>query len=51
MSTEDVAVRDPALLDGIFKRTGNVLLPDHLRELLRAVFSGENLVAHGRKIT
>src|SRR5262249_37293623 len=51
MPAENVAVCDPALLDGIFEGPGNVLLPDHFRELLRTVFSGENLVAHGRKIT
>jgi hypothetical protein len=51
MSAKNVSVRDPALLDSILERAGDVLLPDDFRELLRTIFSGENLVAHGRKIT
>jgi hypothetical protein len=51
MPAENVAVCDPALLDGILESPGNVLLPDDFGKLLRTVFSGENLVAHGRKIT
>ena len=50
MSAENVAVRDPLLLDGVLERAGYVVLPDDFRELLRTVFSGKNLVAHGRKI-
>jgi hypothetical protein len=51
MPTENVAVGNPPLLDGVFKRPGNMLLPYDFRELLGTVFSGKNLVAHGRKIT
>jgi hypothetical protein len=39
------------LLDGVLEGAGYVLLPDNFRELLRTVFSGKNLVAHGRKFT
>jgi hypothetical protein len=51
MTAENVAVGDPSLRDSVLERAGNVLLPDDFRELLRTVFSGENLVAHGRRIT
>src|SRR6185437_359521 len=51
MSAKNIAVGDSSLLDGVLERAGNVLLPDDFRELLRTVFSGENLVAHGRRIT
>ena len=48
---ENIAVCDTSLLDGVLEGAGDVLLPDDFGKLLRTVFSGENLVAHGRKFT
>src|SRR5207248_10523062 len=50
MSAEDVAVRNAVLLNGVLECAGNVVLPDDFRELLGTVFSGKNLVAHGREM-
>ena len=44
---EEVGVREPLLLDGVFERLRNMRLADDLVEILRAIFAGENLVAHG----
>ena len=49
MPAEDVAVGDALLLDGILQRAGDVLLPDHVGELLWTVFARQNLVTHGRE--
>jgi hypothetical protein len=47
MAAEYVPVRGPALCDRIFQGPRNVFLPDDFGEFLRAVFSGEDLIAHG----
>jgi hypothetical protein len=47
---EDVSMRDSPLLDCILERTGDVLLPDNIGELLRSVFAGQNLIAHRQKL-
>ena len=39
-----------ALLNGILKRAGNVLLTDNFREFLRTVFTRQDLIAHGVKL-
>ena len=49
VSAEDVAVGDAPLLDGILQRAGDVLLPDHLGELLWTVFARQNLITHGEE--
>ncbi len=46
VAAEDVAVGDAALGERVEQRAGDVLLPDHVAEELRAVFAGENLVGH-----
>ena len=48
VAAEDVAVGDASLRDGILQRAGDVLLPDHLGELLWTVFARQNLITHGR---
>jgi hypothetical protein len=48
MSAENVAVRDALLLDGVPERARDVVLPDDVSKLLRPVFSGENLITHGK---
>jgi hypothetical protein len=40
MSAEDIAVRDPLLLDGVFERSGDMLLANHLGKALWTVFTG-----------
>jgi hypothetical protein len=50
MPAEDVTVSGAALLDRILQSASDVLLPDNFRELLRTVFSGKDLVAHGKEI-
>ena len=50
MPAEDVAVRNPALLDGVLQGASDVLLTDDVGEFLWPVFARENLVTHGRKI-
>ena len=40
------AYLEPLLLDGVAQRARHVLLPDHLRELLRAVLAGQDLITH-----
>ena len=46
MPAEDVTVGSSALLNGILKCAGDVVLPDYVGELLGTVFAGKNLVAH-----
>ena len=46
MPAEDVTVGSSALLNGILKCAGDVVLPDYVGELLWTVFAGENLIAH-----
>ncbi len=46
MSAENVAVGGASLLDGVFQGAGDVVLPDDFGEFLRAVFAGQDLVAH-----
>ena len=36
-------------VDGILQRAGDVLLPDHVGELLRTVFARQNLITHGEE--
>ena len=50
MTTEKLAMRGPPLLDSVLERAGNVVLADDIGELLRAVFTRENLVAHGKEM-
>jgi hypothetical protein len=40
-------VGNPVLLKGIFQGSGDVILPNDIREALRTVFAREYLVAHG----
>ena len=49
MSAEDIAVRDAPLRDGVLQGTSDVLLPDHLGELLWPIFARQNLITHGRR--
>ncbi len=49
VSAEDVAVRDPSLLNGVLQGSGDVLLPDDVGEFLRPVFARQDLITHGRK--
>src|SRR5256714_768747 len=35
-----------ALLDGVAERLGDMLLPDHVAEPLRPIFSGNDLIRH-----
>jgi hypothetical protein len=51
MTAEDVAVRDPPLLDGVLESPGDMFLPDYFRKFLRAVLPGENLIAHGNEMS
>ncbi len=46
VAAEDVPVRNPLLLNGIFQRASDVVLPNHIGELLWTVFSGKDLIAH-----
>ena len=39
LAAVSLLVRDPLLFDGVLQRTGDVLLPDHVRESLRAVLA------------
>ena len=48
VAAEDVPVGNPLLLNGIFQRASDVVLPNHIGELLWTVFSGKDLVAHRR---
>ena len=43
---KQIGVREPILLDRVLERAGDVRLPDQIVERLRAIFSGENLIAH-----
>ena len=47
---EEIGLREPVLLDGVLERPHDVLLPDDIVEGLRAVFAGENRVAHATTI-
>ena len=47
MPAENVAMGAASLLDGVLKRTGDVLLPDDLGEPLRTVFAGQDGITHG----
>jgi hypothetical protein len=49
MSAEDVAMRNPSLLDGVLQRPRDVVLPNDVGKFLWPVFARENLVTHGRK--
>src|ERR1700686_556492 len=46
MPAEDVAVRGPSLFQGILQGARDVLLSDHLGELLRTIFTRQDGVAH-----
>src|SRR5262249_1149997 len=48
--TEDVAVRCPPLLNGIFQGACDMLLPDDLREPLRTILACQDLITHVRKL-
>src|SRR5271166_1192649 len=50
MAAEDIAVRNPLLLDGVLQGTSDVLLPDDVGEFLWPVFARENLITHGRRL-
>ena len=43
---KDVAVGDAVLGEGVDQGAGDVVLPGYVGEVLRTVFSGQNLVAH-----
>ena len=45
-AAEQVGVRDAVLRDGVGERLGDVLLADDIREPLRAIFAGDDLVTH-----
>ena len=45
---EKVGVRDPVRRDGVGQRGRDVLLADDVGKALRPVFSGDDLVGHGR---
>ena len=49
MSTENIAMRNPLLLNGVLQGAGDVLLPNDFRKFLWTVFAREDLVAHGRR--
>src|ERR1043165_4117568 len=49
MSAKNLTMRNPALFNGILERTGNVILPNDLRKLLRTVFTCQDLITHGRE--
>src|SRR6478609_297866 len=46
VAAEDVAMRDPLLLNRIFQGAGDVFLTNHLGKTLRTVFTRQNLIAH-----
>jgi hypothetical protein len=46
---EEVGVGEALLLDGIAERADDVILTENVVESSGAVFSGEDLVAHGRE--
>src|ERR1700746_1728749 len=46
MSTENIAVRGAPLFQRVLQGAGDVLLSDHLGELLRTVFARQDGVAH-----
>ena len=46
VAAEYVSVRNPLLLNGILQSASDVVLPNHIGELLRTVFSGKDLIAH-----
>ena len=48
MPAKNVAVSHAVLLNGIFQRASDMLLPDHVGEALRTVFAGQDRVAHAR---
>jgi hypothetical protein len=39
VAAEDVAMRNPLLLNGILQCAGYMFLPNHLRKALRAIFA------------
>jgi hypothetical protein len=39
MAAENITVRNPLLVDGVFQGTGHVFLPNHLRKTLRPVLA------------
>lgn len=45
-TAEQVGVRDAAGCDGIGQRARDMLLTDNVREALRAVFAGDDLIRH-----
>src|SRR5437868_3668300 len=47
MPAEDVAVRNPLLFNGVFQRTGDVLLPNHLRNPLGGPIAEDYLFEEG----
>ncbi len=46
---EKKGVRDPAALQGIHQRAGDVLLTYEFMEILRTPFAGKNLILHREK--
>jgi len=48
MPAEDVAVRRTPLFNRVLQRASDVLLPNYIGELLRAIFAGQDLVANGK---
>ena len=44
---KNIGVRDAVRLDGVRERARDVLLPDDVAERLRAIFSGDDFIAHG----
>ena len=45
-AAEQVGVGNPLLLDGMGERLGDVLLPHHVLEALRAIFASNDLITH-----
>ena len=49
-TAKQIRVRDAMSRDGIGERLRDVLLPHHVAETLRPVFSGNDLIGHARKM-
>jgi len=47
---EEISLREALRVHGILQGAGDVILPDHLGEGLRTVFSGEHTVTHARTL-
>jgi hypothetical protein len=50
VAAENVTVRSPSLVNRIFQRAGDVLLPNHFRKFLWTIFAREDLITHGEEI-